>query len=170
MSVLCHIAGPSGSGKTTILAEIQKLYPTIITKDLDVFDDEASATLNLDSVRKKYWSDDNLLKLAELRQKLMNDFLKMHEKDIVILAGFHTEDAHILDIPTQNRFLLDTDAKTSATRAFERSQGEKIEHRRKIEDLELDIQDAQKEIDFLINEGYRKMSSEDILNFIQKNI
>ena len=170
MPVLCHIAGPSGSGKTTILAKIQKLYPTIITKDLDDFDDEASAILKLDSVQKKHWNDTDLLHLAKLRQKLMDEFLRLHKEDTVVFAGFHTEDSHILHIPTQNRFLLDTDAKTSATRAFERSQNERIEHRRKIEDLEFDIQDAQKEIDFLMSQGYVKISSEDILNFIEENM
>lgn len=170
MPVLCHIAGPSGSGKTTILTNISKLYPTIVTKDLDDFDDEASVILKLDSTQKKYWDDQNLLYLAELRQKLMNEFLKTHKGYTVIFAGFHTEDKHVLHIPTQNKFLLDTDAKKSATRAFERSQSEKIEYRRKIEDLELDIQDAQNEIDFLTSQGYKKISNEEILKFIEENI
>jgi adenylate kinase family enzyme len=170
MPVLCHIAGPSGSGKTTILHKIHSLYLTILVKDLDDFDDEGSRILNLDSVQKKHWNDDNLLQLAKLRQKLMDEFLYIHQEETIVLAGFHTEDAHTLHIPTESRFLLDTDAETSAKRAFERSQDEKIEHRRKIEDMELDIADAQKEIDFLLSQGYEKKSEEEILEFVKENV
>jgi guanylate kinase len=167
MSLLCHIAGPSGSGKTTVLQKIYKLFPNIITKDLDEFDDEASAILGLDSTQKKYWQDRDLLNLAELRQKLMNEFLAQHSNNSVVLAGFHTEGPHTLKIPTSNKFLLDISAEESAHRAYKRSQNEEIKFKRTLEDLPYDIAEAQKDINFLVAHNYQKMSEEDIVDFIR---
>jgi len=165
--LLCHIAGPSGSGKTTILKKIHERFPSVLTKDLDEFDEEASEQLSLDSVRKKDWPDGSLRKLADLRQGLLDAFLAKHIGEKIVLAGFHTEDSHVLRVPTENRFMLDTSAEASAQRAYERSQGEKPEHRRTQEDLPLDIQDAEKEIQFLLQEGYTSMSEDQILSFVK---
>lgn len=170
MTLICHIAGPSGSGKTTLLHKLSQKYPSIITKDLDEFDDIASETLGLDSTHKKNWSENNFIDLKNERQKLMDAFLREHSKDNVVLAGFHTEDHHVLHIPTDNIFLLDVSALVSAQRAFDRSQHEKEEHRRKIEDMAYDIDQAEKDIDFLLSQGYIRKTEEEIMGFLAQYI
>ena len=80
MKIVCHIAGPSGSGKTTLLEKIHNQFPSIVTKDLDEFDDEASNMLGLDSTQKKTWQAEDFKKLADLRQKLMDDFILQHKE------------------------------------------------------------------------------------------
>ena len=164
-NVICHIAGPSGSGKTTILKKIQEKYPQVIAKDLDEFDDQASAILNLDSTEKKNWKDDDFKRLADLRQELMDEFIKQ-ARGPVVFGGHHREDVHILRIPTANNFLIDVDAHTSALRAYHRSQSENPKHRRKIEDLPFDRGEAQQEMDFLLAHGYTRKSEDEILQFI----
>ena len=159
MRILCHIAGPSGSGKTTLLEKIHNQFPSIITKDLDEFDDEASSMLGLDSTQKKAWQDEDFKKLADLRQKLMDDFILQHKEQDIVFGGFHTEDKYVLIIPTENKFLLDVSAEESARRAYARSQSEDIKFKRSLEDLPSDIMEAQKEIDFLLEHHYKKMAA-----------
>jgi adenylate kinase family enzyme len=170
MTLICHIAGPSGSGKTTLLQKISKTYPPIVTKDLDEFDDIAFDMLRLNSIQKKYWSEDTFIQLKNARQQLVDNFLEQHTRDLVILGGFHTEDHHILQIPTLNKFLLNVSAEISAERAYTRSQEEKYEHRRKIENMESDILQAKKDIEFLVEEGYIHKTEEEILEFVAGSI
>lgn len=170
MNILCHIAGPSGSGKTTILENISRLFPNVIAKDLDEFDDQASQILGLDSTKKKEWREDDFKKLAQLRQKLMDDFILLHKDQPIVFGGFHTEDTFILDIETNHRFLLDISAEESARRAYLRSQNENIKFRRSIDDLSFDIAEAQREIDFLLKNKYERMSEGEILKFIESRV
>ena len=170
MNIICHIAGPSGSGKTTLLKKINELFPTIITKDLDEFDDEASRVLGLDSTKKKEWDNDDFKKLAQLRQKLMDDFIASQNNRPIVLGGFHTEDEFVLHIPTDSRFLLDVSAEESANRAYLRSRTEDAKFRRSIDDMSFDIAEAQKEIDFLVRNNYKKMSADEIMEFIKTRI
>lgn len=168
MSVLCHIAGPAGSGKTTILNDIASTFPSMVIKDLDDFDVEVSKVLGLNSTRKELWTDQNFSESADLKQKIMNKFLEIHVADIVILGGFHTEDKHILNIPTKTKFLLAISAEESARRAYDRSQHGDVTRRKILKDLPLDIAVAKKEIDYLLAHGYIKVSNEEIISFIEK--
>ncbi len=166
--VLAHIGGASGSGKTTLANKLQTLHPDISFKDLDEFDDEAVDKLGWNKIRKNDYDDEMLGKLASLRQELMDKYIKDKDNKIVLL-GHHTEGDHVLNIPTKNRFLLDVDARTSAMRAYNRSQKEKSEHRRTIEELPGDIKEAEKDIEFLKNSGYKPMSHESVEEWIRSN-
>ncbi len=168
-NIICHIAGASGSGKTTILEEINKLWPHIVAKDLDEFDDEACQILGFDGIPKKNWPNERLRLLAEKRQEIMDKFIEEQTQPIVF-AGHHWEDIHILHIPTEHKFMLDVDAETSAQRAYRRSQNGDLKHRRTLEELPLDIADAKKDIDFILSQGYEKKSPEEILKFIEQYI
>ncbi len=139
--VLAHISGSSGSGKTFLANKLQKVYPNIIFKDLDEFDDEATEILGF-TIKKNNYTDQMLETLAKKRQELMDDFIKQSNKPI-IFVGHHTEGDYVLDIPTKNRFLLNVDAKTSAYRAYIRSQKEDPKHRRTLEELPQDEKEAQ---------------------------
>lgn len=164
-SVLAHVSGPSGSGKTTLANLMAKDYPNIVFKDLDDFDDQAVSTLGWTDVRKNDYTDEMLKELAELRQKLMDEFVRNSVKSI-IFVGHHTEGDHVLDINTSNRFLLDVDAKTAAMRAWKRSQKEDPKHRRSLTDLPADEKEAQGVIDFLKTNGYRTMSVADFSKWL----
>ena len=165
--VLAHVAGPSGSGKTTLVDKFSKLFPEINFVDLDEFDEEAEKILNYESIRKFNYTDEMLLKLYNKRQELMDKYIEESDKP-VIFAGHHKEGDHVLNIPTQNKFLLDVDAETSAKRAWKRSQSEDPKYKRDIKDLPLDIQEAQEDIDFLLGSGYSPMSADDIEEFVRQ--
>ncbi|MES2623239.1 MAG: AAA family ATPase [Patescibacteria group bacterium] len=163
MTLICHIAGPSGSGKTTLLKKIKELYPAVITKDLDEFDDE----IVRNPISKKEWTAEDFLKNKQDQQQLINDFLEVHNEDFVVFAGFHTEDNHVLHIPTDNKFLLDTDVNESMRRMHARNMEINREYKRNVES---DILQAKKDVEYLLSIGYVKMSEEEILNFIHNSL
>lgn len=163
--VLSHISGPSGSGKTTLVETLSKKYPNIAFKDLDEFDDLAVHLLGWGKVKKDDYTDLMLAKLAAKRQEEMDEFI-IRSKKPVVLVGIHTEGDHVLDIPTNNKFLLDVDAKESAKRAYERSQHEDPKTKRSLSELPDDEKEAQEVIDFLKGSGYKLMTSEDIDEWI----
>jgi ABC-type oligopeptide transport system ATPase subunit len=163
--VLAHIAGASGSGKTTLGNKLASSYSGIIVKDLDEFDDEAERMLGWSNIRKKDYTDEMLLKLAKTRQQLMDDFIKRSNKPM-IFVGHHTEGDHVLHIPTKNRFLLNVDAKTSAWRGYQRSQKEDPKYRRTLEELPQDEKEAQETIDWLLRNGYKSLSHDQILQWM----
>ena len=166
--VLAHISGASGSGKTTLINNLSKKYKNINFKDLDDFDDLAVKQLGWDNVKKNDYTDKMLRTLANRRQKLIDDFIRKSNKPIVF-AGIHVEGDNVQRIPTENRFLLNVNAKTSAWRAYKRSQTEDPKYRRKKSELPLDIKDAQEIIDWLLKNGYKPMSvsqiEKEIANF-----
>ncbi len=159
--VLGHIGGPSGSGKTTLLNELSIKYPQINFKDLDEFDDEACYDLGYFEINKDDFNDQMLKELADKRQELMDNYIKESKKPIVF-GGYHTEDKYVLDIPTNNRWLLNTDAKTSAKRAYQRSLKEEPRFRRLESELPQDTQEAEEYINFLKSNNYQPLSAEEI--------
>jgi ABC-type oligopeptide transport system ATPase subunit len=163
--VLAHVAGPSGSGKTTLAKQLAAVHYDVLFKDLDDFDDEGEKLLGFDDIQKKNYTDEMLQQLAAKRQALMNDFVKKADKPIVFV-GHHTEGDHVLDIPTNNRFLLNTDAKTSAKRGYQRSQNEDPKHRRTIDEIPEDEKEAQKIIDWLLSNGYKPLSKKEITQWM----
>ena len=90
-NVLAHIAGPSGSGKSTLLLRLKHLYPTLVVKDLDEFDDEAEIMLGFSTIKKRNYTDSMLTELALHRQRLLDDFLFVNKNSNVVLGGHHTE-------------------------------------------------------------------------------
>jgi adenylate kinase family enzyme len=168
--VLCHIAGPSGAGKSTLLERIATLFPGIVTKDLDDFDDEGSKMLGLDAVKKKDWQDENFGKLAKIKQELLDEFLTLNVGKHIVLAGFHTEDEFSLTIPTKNKFLLNVDAETCARRALERGCLKGTEHMKYVQDLPQRIKEAQEEIKARLNDCYVMKSDEEIIDWLKKQI
>jgi energy-coupling factor transporter ATP-binding protein EcfA2 len=166
--VLMHIAGPSGSGKTTVLNKIKQLYPQVVIKDLDEIDEEASANLGFSSVRKSEWSDEDFEAHQEERQKVLDSFIDTHSGSPIILGGFHSEGggSYAVTINAQKFVRLNTDAKTSVMRAFERSQKEDIKYKKNFDEIPLDIAYAESDIASLEESGYRPMAKEEILEFI----
>jgi adenylate kinase family enzyme len=166
-NVLCHIAGPSGSGKTTLAKKLK--HPNLVVRDLDDFDDAAVALLGWTEIPKKDFDDKMLCCLATKRQELLDEFLE-EEEDLVVLVGNHREGKYIIDIPTDNRFLLDVSAEVSARRAYERSQKESPKHRRKLSELPEDIKEAKDEIKWLRSRGYTAMSESAIIKWVQEHV
>jgi adenylylsulfate kinase-like enzyme len=164
--VIAHIAGPSGSGKTTLVNKLNKRRNNLIAVDLDQFDEEAEKQLGWERIRKKNYTSRMLKTLAGRRQTLMDNYIKSSKKPIVF-AGHHYEDKHVLRIPTKNRFLLDVNAKTSARRAYRRSQKEAPRYRRLLSELPQDIKEAQEDINKLRKLHYKPMSPRDIIKRVE---
>lgn len=167
--VIAHIAGASGSGKTTLANQLAAVHSNVIFKDLDEFDEQAEQILGWNNIRKKDYTDVMLLKLARMRQSLMDDFIKKSNKPIVFV-GHHTEGEHVLDIPVKNKFLLNVDAKTSSWRGYQRSQKEEPKYRRTMEELPQDEREAQETIDSLLKHGYKPLSHEEIGQWLKGQI
>lgn len=165
MNVICHISGPSGSGKTTLLNKIQKLFPNVICKDLDEFDEQAEDILEYSNIKKKNYSDEMLKNLFNKRQELLDKFIKNSDKPI-ILGGHHTEDKYVLNVHTNNKFRINVGPITSAYRAYLRSQKEDLKYRRTLDELPFDIKEAKDVISELNKLGYEPKSKEEIIKFI----
>jgi hypothetical protein len=155
--VLAHIAGPSGCGKTTLAQEFSKIFKTIKFKDLDVFDYEARVILGWKDVRKRTYTDEMLLALYTERQALLDSYVARSSKP-VIFVGIHNEGVHVLKINTTNRFLLNTDAKTSAMRRIKRSATAAPDRQLSNDDMDQHVRQAQGTIDWLEDQGYKAMT------------
>ena len=167
--LLCVISGPSGSGKTTLLKALSEEFPAIEFRDLDEFDNEVVDILDLPSKQSKSWSAADGKLLFEKRQQLMDDVIENSDKSLVF-GGIPFEDDKELRFPSETKkFLLGVDAKTSAMRAYKRSQTEGPNSRRKLSELPLDEQDAQADIDRLLKSGYEYASEDQIRDFLSRN-
>lgn len=156
-NVVCHIAGPSGSGKTTLLDKIKKQFPNMLTKDLDDFDDDARKILNYPQ-DKSHYTDKMLEKLTDKKQKLLDKFIKDNEQNNIVFGGLNIEDNnYILDVHTNNKFLLNTSADTSYKRLCKRN--------RQCSDKDLEL--AKQDIRWFKSHGYKPMLDKDIIDYIK---
>ena len=167
MSVIAHISGPSGSGKTTIGEKIKQLYPTLLVQDLDDMDEIAHAEL-FKNKSKRDFTDNDIKILAGRRQQLLDSYIKMNKNKKIVLVGHHTEGNTILDVHTDNKWMLNTAPFTSAYRAYIRSQNEKPEHRRLLSELPVDYEEAKDVVNQLLELGYKKYSAENIIKMIEE--
>ena len=167
--VLMHVSGPSGSGKSTLLTNMQKQYPNLIAKDLDEFDDEASEKL-YPGIKKQEYTGDMIRELALQRQALMDSFLARNEELPVLLAGHHTEGDTVLNIPTKQRYMLDTGPLRSVWRAYQRSKTEAPQYRRHLSELPADYKDAKNVEKQLLSLGYIPTKVEDIEEKIKNSL
>ncbi len=161
-NVLAHIGGPSGSGKTTILKRLSQQYPNFVTKDLDDFDQEGEQQLGFHNTRKKDYTDDMLKQLADKRQTLMDAFLTSNHDKQVVLGGHHWEDKHTLNIPTENRFRINTGPLRSAIRGYRR------DSTRSLHELPYDYRINKEDISKLDSLGYQPKSPKEIFQFFKK--
>lgn len=171
-NVLAHIGGPSGSGKTYTLEQLKLKYPHLNIKDLDTFDNQGEKDLGYSGIRKNDYTPEMLKTLAMKRQEIMDNYISKNNN--IVFGGHHTEAEHVLNIPTNNKFLLDRGPLRSVIQAYIRSHTtDPKAHRRHISDLPDDYQSAKKDIRDLKKENYMPQSHSDILNnpiFKQSNI
>lgn len=156
-NVIAHFAGPSGSGKTTLMLELKRQLPNLLVVDLDDFDDYASVKLFGDKSKKDY-SNQDIAKLAKARQLLLNKFINTNGNKKIVLVGHHFEGDQVLDVHTENKYMLDTSPLLSAWRAFIRSQNEQSNYRRSIYELNMDYREANDVIKRLRELGYTPIS------------
>jgi len=165
VSVLAHIAGPSGSGKTTLGEQLKQLYPILLVQDLDEMDELAADELFKGKSKKEY-TDDNIELLAQRRQQLLDSYVKDNKDKDIVLVGHHTEGNTVLNIHTNNKWMLDTPPLTSAYRAYLRSQNGPPDHRRLLSELPLDYKEAQDIVKQLKHLGYQKYSPDQVIKMI----
>ncbi len=163
--VLAHIGGASGSGKSTLAAKLKEKHPNLTVKDLDDLDDAAVAILGWTDKPKSDYSDSELRLLADRRQSLLDSFL--NESDLpIVLVGHHWEGENTLNIPTKSRFYLDVTPQDAAFRAYIRSQDEGDKTRRSLVEMPEDIEEAEKDLARLQEEGYLPKSEEEIIDWV----
>ncbi len=163
--VLAHIGGASGSGKSTLAAKLKEKYPSLTVKDLDDLDDAAVAMLGWQDKPKSDYSDSELRLLADRRQSLLDSFLNESDPPIV-LVGHHWEGENTLNIPTKSKFYLDVTPQDAAFRAYIRSQDEDEKTRRSLVEMPEDIEEAEKDLARLQEEGYLSKSEEEIIDWV----
>ena len=170
--VIAHIAGPSGAGKTTLLNKLPNKY---LVKDLDELDDDVIENITekqFQNVLKKrkideeIWSDSNLIKE---KQRLLNSFLEKHKEREIVLGGHHFngDGKEKLDIPTNNKWLLNTGSLKSVWRGYLRSK--KIPgHEKTIFELPSNYREARTTEKVLENLGYERLSLQKIKSRLDK--
>jgi len=164
--VFAHISGPSGSGKTTIMEEISSLYPDVVTKDLDEFDEEATEEMGLDPFWKQTsWSEELQREHYKLKQRLLDDFIDANADKKILLVGIHNEGEDSLKFNAKHKILLNTSPKESMKRRMERDKG--LGSNWKFwEDEETSASELKESIaivEGLKTEGYTPILREDIL-------
>ena len=165
--IFAHISGPSGSGKTTIMEEISSLYPDVVTKDLDEFDEEATEKMGLDPFWKQTsWPEELQREHYKLKQRLLDDFIDSNVGNKILLVGIHNEGEESLHFNAKHKILLNTSPKESMDRRIKRNKG--LGSNWKFwEDEETSASELKESIaifEGLKTEGYTPMSREDILD------
>lgn len=158
--VIAHIAGPSGAGKTTLLEEIKKTLPDLVVKDLDDFDHEARKLPEFQG-KKRSWDAGKLEQLHRHRQKAIDAFITQNADKPIVFGGHHIENSNVTELPTENRYLLDTGPFVSAWRRRKRSAGSS--HERTIFDFFKDMREAKEDITALTEAGYQKLNPRSII-------
>jgi len=123
-ALIAHIGGVSGAGKTTVLSQLRKTYPTVITKDIDEFDEDAKKKLGLPYAIKGPLTDDVLSALTNEKQRLLSKFLSTNVKKPVVTGGIHFEQrggGYALDLPATHKLMLDTSPLRGSWRAYHRA-------------------------------------------------
>lgn len=168
--VFAHISGPSGSGKTTIMEEINSLYPDVVTKDLDEFDEEATEEMGLDPLWKQTsWSEELQREHYKIKQKLLDDFIMDNAGRKILLVGIHNEGAESLSFNAKHKILLDTSPKESMERRIKRDSewGKGWNFWDSEEDILSELQESEEIVRYLMTESYVPMSRDEILSLFE---
>jgi uridine kinase len=164
--VFAHISGPSGSGKTTLMEEIGSLYPDVVEKDLDEFDEEATEEMGLDKNWKQTsWSEDTQREHYAIKQSLLDNFIEQNSSSKILLVGLHTEGDDSLSFNARHKIILDTSPSESIKRRIKRdkeSGGWNFWDDK--DSLTSEIEESKRVVSYLKSEGYTSMSPEEILS------
>lgn len=173
-SVLMHLGGPSGSGKTSLLEEIQQLYPEVICKDLDEFDEKASQELGLESGWKNSedlwdkWGEEHF----EIKQQLLDDFISAHAGKKIILAGIASEGEYSLQFFPQFRILLNTPLEESLSRRIKRDKNHPGAYKfwKDPKSMEKERKEGAKIIKELTSAGYESLSADEVMDLLESEL
>lgn len=168
--VFAHISGPSGSGKTTIMEEISSLYPDVVTKDLDEFDEEATEEMGLDPLWKQTsWSEELQREHYKIKQKLLDDFIMANAGRKILLVGIHNEGAESLSFNAKHKILLDTSPKESMERRIKRDSewGKGWNFWDSEEDILSELQESEEIVRYLMTKSYVPMSRDEIFSLFE---
>ena len=123
-ALLGHIGGVSGAGKTTLLDQLAQTHPGLVTKDVDEFDWAAKQHLGFDKEKgpPQNWADEKLQQLGAKKQELSDAFLQQHAAKPVVYSGIHNDESGF-NVPTANKFMIDTWPLTATYRAWKRNRG-----------------------------------------------
>lgn len=171
--VFMHIGGPSGSGKSTLMEEIQRLYPEIICKDLDEFDEEATEMLNLSpNWKQKEYTEELAEDHFKIKQELLDDFIGSHNGEKLILVGIHSEGDYALKFFPQYKILLNTSPATSLERRIKRdkSLGSNWKFWEESDLISSELEESRKIIQDLQSQDYTSLSPEEVLNLLEESL
>jgi hypothetical protein len=169
--IFMHIAGPAGSGKTTLLEKIKKTFPDVAGEDLDLFDEMATEALGLPEGWKHegLWNEESAKKSYEIKQKLLEDFVRDHAGKKIIFVGFHEEGDQRFHFDPKWKISLSTSPEESAIRRRKRDfEQNPSQPHLKEEDLHSFIQEGEEVLKNLKSEGYTSASPEAILRIISQ--
>jgi len=173
-SVLMHLGGPSGSGKTSLLEKIDQLYPEVICKDLDEFDEEASEELGLIPGWKNSedlwdkWGEEHF----EIKQQLLDDFISAHAGKKIILAGIASEGEYSLQFLPQFRILLNTPLEESLSRRIKRDKDHPGAYKfwKNPKSMEEERREGAKIIKELTSAGYESLSADEVIDLLESEL
>lgn len=172
--VFMHIGGPSGSGKTTLMEEIQVKYPQVICKDLDELDEEATEVLGLSPGWKNTgkYTDELAEEHFKVKQSLLDNFIKSHSGEKIILVGIHSEGDNILNFHPQYKILLNTSPTESLKRRVKRDK--KIrggwEFWKDKDFMDSELRESEKIVQDLQSADYMSLSAVEVLNLLEDNL
>lgn len=161
MTPLIHVAGPTAAGKTTLAARLQAEHPSLHVRDLDDFDDEASAAL-LPGKSKKDYTLDEIRRNAVERQRLLDAYLHDRKDAPVLLVGHHNEGPTSLNIAATHRFLLNPGIGVSVKRRYARNATAPVEKRLSPDARPNLLAEARDTVLQLGQQGYSRKSSREI--------
>lgn len=125
--VLAHLEGAPGSGKSTIMQDLQRAHPQLVTKDLDSLVHEAQTRVH-DRAHRGLTPEEKA-RVRQVVPGVLAEFLAQHADRPVLLAGtnVHAKPKDRLtplvgEIPAEaERLLLDVGAARATWRAYWRT-------------------------------------------------
>lgn len=173
--IFMHIGGPSGSGKSSLMERIEDLYPEIVCKDLDEFDEAASESMGLPVGWKRdasLWTQEIEDAQFLMRQNLLDKLIRENSGKKIILVGHHTEWSKSLKFNAKYKVLLNTSPEESLQRRIKRDK--KLDQAWNFwddEDLKAsELEESKRIVYDLKSQDYISLSTEEVLNLLEDNL
>lgn len=181
-SIIAHLTGQAGSGKTHFVENtLLRLYPEIVAKDLDDFDDEADEVVSSGKGDKSWRQsgDPNQVdqKLArehfDTVQGLINQFISENSNKKIFLSGMSVfpwvQGINELNLGNpQMKIYLEVDPQVSTKRRIARDieKGLYGDSTPTKEEFEAELEWAAEEKAQLLSSGYKPKTPEEIVKSV----
>jgi hypothetical protein len=153
------------------MEEIASLYPDVVAKDLDEFDEKATEEMGLDfDWKQKSWSEELQREHYKIKQSLLDHFIEENSGYRILLVGLHEEGGDSLHFNAKHKILINTSPTESIRRRIQRDKklSSPYEFWKNQGAMDSELQESERIVQDLTSDGYISMSKKEILDLFSQ--